>query len=780
MAEIGSYSNATTPLAGTERLVGDEGGVTRDVTPEQISQFAQGEIAAGLAAATAAAVASATSAAAASAAAAAAAVATPIVSTSQVIGRGVAPVTGTSASAGTYVWADPIEITGTLAQLQVFSPSSGTINLALYTLSGQTLTRVGSAVAITVASGLNTLTPANFGTINVAAGQYIGITNPFTFVGSPTDGAGWWGIGAGAPGSGTAGTPSASFQLQAGFTISGSVPITAQNQPSQLTLANVDRIFTVSNSFYEGDFLLKGKTITQILSALTEYNFANWSKSGQTIAQLVASIAGGVNPLGGFGVHGGLARYLMWSENVNSKGAGETDAVYASNYQGAINVTKAIGATALIVTEYGGTNVISVDGEEDNVKLLRNIADQNDVPFIDVTSKSRAMNTAQFAGFWGGIHPGTRNVYLLIDPLRKGMKQVLPRPLRSMKIFRVRGTVTVSGVSSLSFRTIAQRHQLFKELYLAANVLADSVSNGYDSLNTVVDTTQPIADEYAQLATGASVSLGNWVLIDCVLPVNGTSGITLTLSDPTISVFARQLNSDNTISWLPLSVLNGVYVVPENQGVVDGDRIAFALNKGGGGISLSASPIVAWAAGRARTPQPAGKLYPPKGTEMLTQPLTVVSSAIPVQWTNTGSLAISTPTDATYPTGCTGSVDVTSANGLSQTFTYPASDDPVEIVVRVWARNWVSIYSSSGATPPNGPITYETCDTGTLLCTLSGSSAITHASASLVEQVGLAWTEVEWRETLPANPTGTMTVVIDVRSQDVNLAVAKVSVRAAF
>lgn len=121
----------------------------------------------------------------------------------------------------------------------------------------------------------------------------------------------------------------------------------------------------------------------------------------------------------------------------------------------------------------------------------------------------------------------------------------------------------------------------------------------------------------------------------------------------------------------------------------------------------------------------------------------------------------------------TGCVEVTNSAGISQAFTVATSDDPTEIVVRVWARLWQPIFNpaSSFSTAPINP---ETCDTATLQVTLSGASGIGNASAVLKDQVGLHWSEIEFRSTVEALATAT---TIDVRSADSTIQIARVSVK---
>lgn len=557
---------------------------------------------------------------------------------------------------------------------------------------------------------------------------------------------------------------------------------------STLSLKNVDKIVVVSNSYHESKATLIGKSPSCIASALTEYNWGNVSLGGQDCAAMAAIVA---NNTVRFGATFAQLRptFALLSEQQNSKITnGLDDPTYYRNVQRLIDSVRGKGAEPILISEWGvgvDTGVppaaISVDGEQRNVKGLRAIADANNIVFIDGTSKSRTMNPSAYGDFWKSAHPATRMAYVISDAIIKGLSQ-LPRPRKSMKIFRVRGTVTVSSAADLVFTSIQERHRLFKELYIGHSPLSETgkyyydtaTANGFDNVNQ--------NDEYYSLQSGNAITLGTYALIDCVLEYSQAKDVKLNLFDASITVYA--LTKTNTgVSWVQLSIdADGLYEVPNDSGFVSYDKIRFLLYKSGG-ISLSKSPEVKNNSGSKKERFWSKLPDNPKGNELLTQPLTVVSGAIPAQWTNAGSLTVAALIDgAAYLPGgnqtpplTTGAVTVTSSNGLDQPINLVVTDDPVEIVIRVWARRWVAkfVNTSSWST---APINEETCDTATLKATLHGASGIDKASAVLKAQVGLAWTEVEFRTTFPAYSAARQ---IDIRSNDLDIQIAKVSVKTA-
>lgn len=716
----------------------------------------------------------------------------------QIIGRPTTPIDGTAASANTFVMADPVAKSGNLAALGFFCHATGTIQIARYTLSGGVFTRQAVSNVVTIGStGAKMLTASDFGAFPVNAGDYLAVAGSapgvFTYTSGTADGAGWYLGGAALPSSFSAPAVSTNLLLQLQFVISYSQQIVTASALApvisgggSLSLANVDKIVTNSNSFYEAAYALLGKSPTAIVSALSEYNFGNFSLGSQTVDNLSALDANGSTLFGNsFAALG--AKYAIISEYANSRksgGGNQTDAQYRASYQAWIDTVKGFGVTPIIASEFGGNTIAPiVDGEYSGLRLLRRLADDNGLTFIDVASKSRTSNPSPlYVPFWRSGHPATRVCYMLIDGLRTGLKQ-LPRPQRSMKIFRTRGTVTVSSISTLLFRSVSDRHRLFRELYLGQMALSETEKVYYDANNgrSIYQSNETQADEYMALAKGAATSLGTYALVDCVLPVNGAKGVTVTLSDTSCTVYARQM-TNTAMNWVQLSLLNGVYMVPDGSRCVDRDRLALLVYKSGG-ISLNASPVINWTSGNTREVRHPVLPSPPKGAELLGQPLTVVSGAVPAQWTNTGSLPVVVPADGILPTSAaqarTGCVEVTNAAPISQQFTIPASEEATELSIRVWARRWVTIFNAAqdpGADFSTAPITYETCDTATLQATLSGTSGAGNASAICADQVGLHWYQYEFRETLEAGVTSAM---ITVGSADYPIEIAEVSVRVA-
>jgi len=97
----------------------------------------------------------------------------------ETIGRSVNPISGFSTTTGTYAFANAIALNGTITAIRVYGFGSGTIKVRRFTLSGTTMTQVGSDTNVAISVGLNTYS------VNIAvnAGEYIGFYTPASCIG---------------------------------------------------------------------------------------------------------------------------------------------------------------------------------------------------------------------------------------------------------------------------------------------------------------------------------------------------------------------------------------------------------------------------------------------------------------------------------------------------------------------------------------------------------------------------------------------------------------------
>ncbi|MCF6120908.1 GDSL-type esterase/lipase family protein [Mesorhizobium muleiense] len=96
----------------------------------------------------------------------------------EIIGCDGVPVTGSSLSAGVYVFSTPVDGTGPLEGVDIFCKITGTIKIQSWTKSGDDFTRKRSASVVIGSAGLHNLTPADFGAFPLDDGDYVGFYAP--------------------------------------------------------------------------------------------------------------------------------------------------------------------------------------------------------------------------------------------------------------------------------------------------------------------------------------------------------------------------------------------------------------------------------------------------------------------------------------------------------------------------------------------------------------------------------------------------------------------------
>jgi hypothetical protein len=111
-----------------------------------------------------------------------------------IIGRPDNPVTAGGVADAVYIWADPAQLSGSVASIQIFAQATGTLKLTRWTKSGNTVTRQQEVTFQVTALGLQTITSATFGYFPINAGEFIGLRGPGIFGASSeaSDGSGWW------------------------------------------------------------------------------------------------------------------------------------------------------------------------------------------------------------------------------------------------------------------------------------------------------------------------------------------------------------------------------------------------------------------------------------------------------------------------------------------------------------------------------------------------------------------------------------------------------------
>ena len=117
-------------------------------------------------------------------------------------------------------------------------------------------------------------------------------------------------------------------------------------------------------------------------------------------------------------------------------------------------------------------------------------------------------------------HPGSRASSALADPLVQYLKNVLPRPYQSIKVYRLRASVSVSGIAQLLADDDYTKNSLWHEISLAQWTYT-GIGTQYDTLAGSLGTFYYQPSEYLGLMNNDEVSFGQYTLVEAILPASG-------------------------------------------------------------------------------------------------------------------------------------------------------------------------------------------------------------------------------------------------------------------
>jgi len=149
----------------------------------------------------------------------------------RVVGRDGIPATGVASGASSpFVFHEPVAFNGVVSSIKVFCMATGSLPIKVFRQRGDDFVQVGTDYTITVtATGLQTFTPADFGTISVAPGDFLGYFNDGSVVAlkGVSGHDEYFAYSTAAPGNVSTLTPNTvlnSSQLQIGFTVTPDAP----------------------------------------------------------------------------------------------------------------------------------------------------------------------------------------------------------------------------------------------------------------------------------------------------------------------------------------------------------------------------------------------------------------------------------------------------------------------------------------------------------------------------------------------------------------------------
>ena len=281
-----------------------------------------------------------------------------------------------------------------------------------------------------------------------------------------------------------------------------------------LNIANSDKIAIIGDSYTGSHFTVKNKAYINKLSLFSDFEFVNWSVSGDIYIGRLAAIRNGTNRYGSLSFEQIAPKYAMMCCYANdTKYMGVED--YIKCLDNICTVLKGLGTEPIICTEYHTGN-----NSESNTCVktaLMNYAIQHNYLFFDIATYADIFRpnswNSHYSPFWGGSHAGTRTNAIEADPYQMYLEG-LERPEKSIKIFRLRNN-NYSNLDSLLFRTKEERAKLFAEINVGHTYITDP--SLVDNCSSAAQSVQE--DEYQRIQSGKSVNVGNTCLVSAIIPI---------------------------------------------------------------------------------------------------------------------------------------------------------------------------------------------------------------------------------------------------------------------
>lgn len=280
-----------------------------------------------------------------------------------------------------------------------------------------------------------------------------------------------------------------------------------------VNIANADKVVMIGDSFTACHYTLPGKAYIHNLSMFSDWNFENFARSGDDYGEMNQRILQRkpeFHSTLSIDKYGGTYAVLLSNEN-DGYLKGRDHHYYYDNLEKLITSVKSLGLKPIVCTEFS-------NGKTDHrlVRGLKTMADKHGARFIDIATGTKITNNNKYLPFWGSGHPATRTTYLFSDGINRELER-LPRPKKSLKIFRKRNTVNVNSIDDLLIRNNVERAEKFKEILIGHYALRQESKAYYDALDVKMTNEKQIS-EYLKLQNNENVNFGDYALVEVVVP----------------------------------------------------------------------------------------------------------------------------------------------------------------------------------------------------------------------------------------------------------------------
>lgn len=302
-----------------------------------------------------------------------------------------------------------------------------------------------------------------------------------------------------------------------------------------------DRIIILGDSYTQSSYAVRGKAYINKLSMFSDYVFENFALGGDIYYGNVMRIRENddIYDITYDEVQPKYAMMVAYTNDIKTLTVDQ----YSNALRQACAEVIGRGAEPIICTEYHAHTrtplIVSANAQ---------VAREFGCMHWDIASICNIVKGSSYAPFWGGSHPGTRTNAMESDNYEKFLKG-LERPVKAMKLFRLRSQYAALPIANIVYRTNEERAELFKEISPGNRYLRDAalVDNCTSASNYIEKS------EYGKLIRKSAVSFPKTALCSVVIPGNYKS---------TKEMKLRLVSNDSNISVYVKDIREGTYVTP--------------------------------------------------------------------------------------------------------------------------------------------------------------------------------------------------------------------------
>ena len=324
-----------------------------------------------------------------------------------------------------------------------------------------------------------------------------------------------------------------------------------------LSCANSDIINVLGSSYTDGGHVLPGKNWVHRISELSDYQYNNDGVSGTSYySQLNGNYQANSIRYKGYC----LGKYVILNNNENKGDISYSE--WFKSLDNMVRVCTGLGIEPILATNWSQSSFQNVSAMYEDYARTHNLI------YMNGNDYSKSLKKAlDYPPFSSGTHLGTRCQGVFSDAYLPFLQR-LERPMKSMKIFRLRASYNTSDLDSLMFTDNEDRLRYFREIWCGSKGCAQNKVDNYPDVypHTGGD---GCPNQYAMLREGNELSFTKAALISSVIPYTGKTITSLKFNvtiKGDVTVYVKNVLAKpyaETSSYTRFNIANEIETLPQ-------------------------------------------------------------------------------------------------------------------------------------------------------------------------------------------------------------------------